>query len=435
MCRNCGALVGAGERACTMCDARVGATAPITASATGGARAPRYDRETMRFARAILTRPVTFTFIFLFANIFLYLLMYLSGGANGEVLLAYGAKRNDLIRDVGEWWRLVAPVFLHVQVPGLGPMHLLVNMYGLWQLGPYVERLYGSAKFVFFWIVTGIAGFIASYYSVQPGMEANAIGRFLFKSYDVAGAGASGALFGLVGVLIVFGLKFRHELPEGFRRAFGAGMLPMVAINIFIGYLGRGLIDNAGHMGGLAAGMLLALFVGYKRPGERGPVAIVWHAAQIALLLLVVASFFQVWRHFDAQPPSLDNAAQRLFSGRGGAADVTAYINALNAGQGAFFAALKGDVEAAERAAAQLDGVPALDKQADQLRAELKQLLLRARDLAPITKKGRVTRKEQQQVQQLLADFQAWNERSDQWVKTDGRNYGIFVQEDAPEQK
>ncbi|MDQ3134728.1 MAG: rhomboid family intramembrane serine protease, partial [Acidobacteriota bacterium] len=306
MCRGCGALVGSGERACTMCGARVGGAAPTTAAAAS--RAPRYDRETMRFARAILTRPVIFTFIFLFANIFLYLLMYLSGGAQGEVLLAYGAKRNDLIRDAGEWWRLVAPVFLHVQVPGLGPMHLLVNMYGLWQLGPYVERLYGSAKFVFFWIVTGIAGFVASFYTVQPGMEANAIGRFLFKNYDVAGAGASGALFGLVGVLIVFGLKFRHELPEGFRRAFGAGMLPMVAINIFIGYLGRGLIDNAGHMGGLAAGMLLALFVGYKRPGERGPVAIVWHAAQIALLLLVVASFFQVWRHFDAQPPSLDNA-------------------------------------------------------------------------------------------------------------------------------
>jgi len=434
MCRGCGALVGSGERACTMCGARVGGAAPTTAAAAS--HAPRYDRETMRFARAILTRPVIFTFIFLFANIFLYLLMYLSGGAQGEVLLAYGAKRNDLIRDAGEWWRLVAPVFLHVQVPGLGPMHLLVNMYGLWQLGPYVERLYGSAKFVFFWIVTGIAGFVASFYTVQPGMEANAIGRFLFKNYDVAGAGASGALFGLVGVLIVFGLKFRHELPEGFRRAFGAGMLPMVAINIFIGYLGRGLIDNAGHMGGLAAGMLLALFVGYKRPGERGPVAIVWHAVQIALLLLVAASFFQVWRHFDARPPSFDNAARRLLSERDRAADVAAYINAFNAGQKAFFAALIiGDAEAAERAAAQLDGVPALDKQADQLRAELKQLVLRARDLAPITKKGRVTPKEQQQVQQLLADFQAWNERSNQWIKTDGRNYGIFVQENAPEQK
>jgi len=106
------------------------------------------------------------------ANVFLYLLMYLSGGAAGEVLTAYGAKVNYLIDQEGQWWRFVTPIFLHVQLPSqfvqpgplgwlLANMHLLSNMYGLFMLGPYVEKLYGSARFVVFWILTGVAPAIA----------------------------------------------------------------------------------------------------------------------------------------------------------------------------------------------------------------------------------------------------------------------------------
>ena len=64
------------------------------------------------------------------------------------VLQAYGAKLNYLIRQNHEWWRFITPVFIHV-----GLLHLLVNMYSLWMIGPYVEKLYGSAKFVVFWVV------------------------------------------------------------------------------------------------------------------------------------------------------------------------------------------------------------------------------------------------------------------------------------------
>ena len=100
-------------------------------------------------------------------------------------------------------------------------------------------------------MLTGVAGVVASYLTVGPDTQLGNIGRFLFKTEDVPSAGASGALFGLVGVLFVFGIKFRHELPEGFKRAFGTGLLPMIIINLFIGYLGRGFIDNAAHLGGL----------------------------------------------------------------------------------------------------------------------------------------------------------------------------------------
>jgi hypothetical protein len=72
-----------------------------------------------------------------------------------------------------------------------------------------------------------------------------------------------------VGVLFVFGIKFRRELPEGFKRVFGTGMLPIIFINLFIGFVGRDFIGNSAHLGGLFAGAALAVFVDYRRPNAR----------------------------------------------------------------------------------------------------------------------------------------------------------------------
>ena len=123
----------------------------------------------MRFARAILGRPYIFTIVFLIANFFVFLLMWHSsgmvfrslGGFSSEVLVAYGAKLNSRINQQHEWWRFVTPMFVHVNL-----LHIVVNMYSLWMVGPYVEKLYGSARFVFFWVVTGVAGVAASYLTV-----------------------------------------------------------------------------------------------------------------------------------------------------------------------------------------------------------------------------------------------------------------------------
>jgi len=290
VCRQCGALVGAGESDCMMCGAPSTAGRGAEESAALRPRRGRYDRETLRFLRAVISRPATFTFVFLVANVFLYTLMELSGGARGPVLLDYGAKLNHLINQ-GQWWRFVTAIFLHVHIPAFGPLHLLFNMFGLFMLGPYVEKLYGSAKFVVFWVVSGVAGVVASYLTYQPELAHGALGRYLFKMYDAPAAGASASLFGLVGVLFVFGIRFRGELPPGLRRVFGAGMLPMIAFNLLVGYMARDFIDNAAHLAGFAAGALLALFVGYKRPGERGPVAYAWHVLQAASLALVAVCF------------------------------------------------------------------------------------------------------------------------------------------------
>jgi rhomboid protease GluP len=226
MCRSCGAIVGAGESQCAVCGAST-ATQPAADS-----RNPPPDKETVRFARAVLNRPYKFTIALLVANLFVFFLMWessdlsfaaLQRGFPTQVLIAYGAKLNYLINPpYNQWWRFITPMFIHVDV-----LHLLMNMFSLLILGPFVEKLYGSAKFVVFWVVTGIAGTVGSYLTVRPNLARGPWGSFIFMGTDLPAAGASGALFGLVGVLFVFGIKYRHELPEGFKRVFGTGLLPI----------------------------------------------------------------------------------------------------------------------------------------------------------------------------------------------------------------
>lgn len=422
MCRNCGALVGGSETTCSACGMPV---ATPRAEATHAARRS-YDPETVRFARAVLARPATFTFVFVTFNVFIFLLMNFTGGGTEDqnVLLLYGAKYNSLINQ-GEWWRLITPVFIHI-----GWLHLIVNMYSLFMLGPYVERLYGSARYVFFWIATGVAGVAASYFVSSVGGKPGIIGRFLFRGGDGPSAGASGALFGLVGVLFVFGIKYRHELPEGFKRAFGLGMLPTILINLFIGYT-IPFIDNAAHLGGLAAGMLFALCVGYKRPGERGSVAFTWHALQIIALALVVAGFGEVARHYDAERRALRNHQLPVATATDSpSAPVDAFIEAINAGQAAYHAALdKGDTQAAGDAVKRIDAAHGLDEQSTQLLQELKSLAVRAHDYAALAPQEREATRGQMLKERLETDFKSWDQRSDNWVKTEGEKYGIVLDE------
>jgi membrane associated rhomboid family serine protease len=424
LCPNCGAIVGAGQQQCAVCGSSV-TQAPTRR--TGAAP----DHEAVRFAKAILDRPYKFTIILLIANLFVFLLMWQSSGLTSQalwefpeqVLLAYGAKLNLLINEQHQWWRFVTPMFVHVNLP-----HVLINMYSLWVVGPYVEKLYGSAKFIVFWVLTGIAGVVASYLTVRPALAVGP-GRFLFKSSDVLSAGASGALFGLVGVLFFFGIKFRHELPEGFKRAFGTGMLPIIMINLFIGYLGRGFIDNAAHLGGLASGAILALAVDYRRPGEKPVMATAWRVLQVAAIALVAVSFLKTVQHFRSpMPASLVQAGSPAVDER--ATQYVSFAKAMNDGQDAFYSALKDHkVDTVDAAVKQLEAAPSLDAKADEIKDGLKGLLIRAKAAAA----NEATAKAKQEELNLVAhDFSEWSKQYNEWLKTKGRSYGIIEVTESP---
>jgi rhomboid protease GluP len=381
------------------------------------------DRETMRFARAVLNRPYKFTVILLIANVFVFTLMWQTSGMQfsflaplpDTVLIPFGAKLNYFIRVQHQWWRFVTPMFLHVNL-----LHLMVNMYSLWIVGPYVEKLYGSAKFVVFWVLTGVAGVVASYLTVRPGMSVGPIARFIFKSFDAPSAGASGALFGLVGVLFVFGIRFRHELPEGFKRAFGTGLLPMIMLNLFIGYVGRGFIDNAAHLGGMLSGALLALFVDYRRPGERSGIAVTWRVLQIAAIALVAVSFFKTAQHFrDPLPAGFATVLAQPVEPQN--TDYLNYAIAVNNAQEAFVVALNdrnpGNIDPAVKG---LDAAPHLDPESDRLKGTLKSLLLEAKQINLTAAASPVEKTREDKLKQQYA---AWSREYSQWLKTGARNH------------
>jgi len=137
----------------------------------------------------------------------------------------------------GEWWRLLTSVFVH-----FGLIHLMLNMLTLYQIGRLAERLYGSGRLLMLYLFAGVTGSIAS----------------VLWHPTVNGAGASGAIFGVFGGLLVFVLKYRHELPKSIALQQRISILVLIAYNLLYGFTHPG-IDNGAHLGGLLGGVLLGL--------------------------------------------------------------------------------------------------------------------------------------------------------------------------------
>ena len=254
---NDGAAVGRPFRLCEQC----GRPTPVNlaqcvncgAISIQSVVAEEQDRVEKRYARALFSRATPVTYALLAANVAMFILMALVSGvtANSSTLIAFGAKTNALLQS-GEWFRLITPIFIHA-----GPLHLLLNSYALWMVGIQVEKLYGSARFLLIYLLSGVGGVAGSY-----------IGQAILpRIFDPPSVGASGAIFGLFGVLAVFGFRYRSELPPSIRRAVTAGVLPVIVINLFIG-LSIPFIDNSAHVGGLLTGAALALIIPYIAPGR-----------------------------------------------------------------------------------------------------------------------------------------------------------------------
>ena len=127
----------------------------------------------------------------------------------------------------GEWWRLISAGFLHGSI-----IHLLFSVYILWVIGSQLESIVGNIKFIIIYFVSLVGGSLASYW-FSP-----------FGSYSI---GASGAIFGLMGAMLVVGRKRNLDISQ---------ITTLVAINVVIGFVLSG-IDWRAHLGGLAAGAFI----------------------------------------------------------------------------------------------------------------------------------------------------------------------------------
>ena len=374
--------------------------------------------------RAFLTdlwsRRTPATRVILVTNVLVFLLMEFSGGTMNEAtLLAFGVKSNAAI-DQGEFWRFITPVFIHI-----GILHLGLNSYALWIVGQQVERLYGSARFLSLYVLMGIAGVAGSY---------------LYHPMSLS-AGASGAIFGLFGVLLMFGLQHRRRVPLFFRRAIGRGILPVILINLVIGFA-IPVIDNAAHIGGLLAGLALATFVGFKAPGTRTH-SFFW-ATQAVAISTIVLGFYQVARHYDGPTPGIANFAgswRQILSGQSAA---ERFIEAVNSSRGSFASATRAirrrttsppDLErlSSELAASidQLRSVPSLAAATDDLTNDLIDVMEDQYSLVHAIRRqdGEVGPGERETADQNSSRYVSTWDAILEWVEAEGGKYGLQLQD------
>jgi len=178
---------------------------------------------------------VTQAIIALTVGVFGYTLL---GGPEGERLVDLLALDKPALAQ-GDLWRLLTPLLVHANL-----FHIFFNMYALWIAGPLVEGIYGSLRLLAMYLICGIAASVASLI-FTPGPS----------------VGASGAIFGLFGVLFA-AMRTHQPLLDRRARALTTQIGTLIVINLLIGFgLMGGIVDNAAHVGGLLAGLWLGFIL------------------------------------------------------------------------------------------------------------------------------------------------------------------------------
>jgi rhomboid protease GluP len=260
MCQACRALVDPSEKVCPMCGNE---SVPEERISTTG--------ESGNF----------FSMLIIGINILIFILMGVVGLKSGRGLESFIASASGTVLDDfgsfdiylvnrGEWWRFVTPNFLHI-----GLIHLLFNSYALYQVGPLVEEIYGEQKFIFIYILTGIFCWIPSYYA------------------GIQGAGASGAISGLIGLMAVYG----YRQGGTFGKALMKSMLTWMAMTIAYGFIIGA--NNVAHAGGFIAGGILGFLIKGEPVGTKRAKTI-WNALALASILIFAVSFALVGKNYGA---------------------------------------------------------------------------------------------------------------------------------------
>jgi rhomboid protease GluP len=240
LCPACGTLVGATANKCHQCGASM-TFSMAAASRSLGRWMPQ-------------TSPVTYVVLaiccVMYALSFVITMKLSSGEGLGGGLMGLGGIATQvnyrlgaslpLAYNISQPWRFVTAVFLHG-----GLLHIGFNMWVLMDIGPMVEEMYGSARYLFLYVVTGVAGYLLS----------SSVGHF--------SVGASGSLLGLVGVLLAATTGKKSMAAQALRSALIRWLIYLAVL----GLISRGT-DNYAHAGGLAAGYLLGRLMPDRTPAD-----------------------------------------------------------------------------------------------------------------------------------------------------------------------
>ena len=219
---------------------------------------------------------VSLTQIILGANVMVFIAMVIASGPSldftNKVMDVFGANFGPYTLS-GQWWRLFTYMFLHGSL-----MHIAFNMWCLWDLGRLCESLYGRWTFAAIYLITGVAGGLAS----------------VAWNPQVLSVGASGAIFGLAGALAASFYLGEFSIPKVAIQGTLRSLLFFIGFNVIFGAMIPG-IDNACHGGGLVSGVILGALIARMAPQHDSPrrvgVLIV-----VALVVVVTAFGVQRWR-------------------------------------------------------------------------------------------------------------------------------------------
>ncbi|QMV17713.1 rhomboid family intramembrane serine protease [Granulicella sp. 5B5] len=187
--------------------------------------------------------PYTITYALIAINALVFLAMVASGvsftSPTPQEVFNWGGDFGPATVGAHQWWRLLTSIFVH-----FGIIHIAFNMYVLYQIGPFIELVFGRARYLLIYFIAGLSGSVVSVW-VHP---------------QSVGAGASGAIFGLYGAVFGFLLIKRNVLNPAATQSIFRSAGIFVLYNIVYGSLSR-TTDLSAHFGGLISGFLIGLLL------------------------------------------------------------------------------------------------------------------------------------------------------------------------------
>ena len=274
--------------------------------------------------------------VFIGVNVFLFLLscvegLQVGGGGmefarpSGELVFRLGIQDNDAIR-AGQWWRIITAIFLH-----LGVIHLLFNCYVLWITGRYVEEEFGGRLMFLIYMTSGILGFVASFYA------------------NIGGGGASGAISGLLGAILV-----RRWLLDGsFDHPMARYALILSLLSAVFSFMPG--INYVAHLVGFIAGAGISAFFAKVRLRRRGALAVFF--ISIGLAVVTVAALASMLMSLPKGGPADFVETTRCWDEAGSILNRAARAQNIS-------------VEMLQSAEACMEKAPGLEETADRLKAD-----------------------------------------------------------------
>jgi membrane associated rhomboid family serine protease len=266
VCPACRALVSAKDSRCPFCNESLSL----------------FDRVGVR--RIGVAADLTYTKLLMALNFFMFAISLVAasksgeqwsgmlGGLPGAVLIDLGSNLGFAVY-LGQYWRLLTGALLHANL-----IHLLFNMAALYNVGPTVEELYGPSRFITLYVWAALCGSLASYWW---GIH------FQHTPYRNM-VGASGAIFGLIGVMTTYGLRRHSTWAAQLRSSYLRWAIYSLAFGLMMPAM-----DNAAHLGGMAGGALFGYLVSDMPPVTRGAI-LLWRFLNHAAWLLMALCLFLV---------------------------------------------------------------------------------------------------------------------------------------------